>query len=443
LANINHKFYLFSTMDLYKIYQACGGAVVTDTRKVTQGCLFVALRGERFDGNAFAAQALASGAKYALIDDAAVAEKGDERYVLVADTLTALQELAVQHRQELVCPVIGITGSNGKTTTKELVNLVLQRRYKTHCTAGNLNNHIGVPLTLLSAPLDTELLVVEMGANHQGEIAALSEIAQPTHGIITSIGKAHLEGFGGLEGVKKGKSELYKYLAQHNGTAFVNAEQEHLCELLGDLQKIIYYGSHSTTEKPLDYTGTLVSAEPFLDFSFDYQGSTTVVQSHLFGYYNYGNMLTAVAVGLYFGVSPADIKMALQAYIPENNRAQIIERDSNTYILDAYNANPTSMQAAIAQFAKMPHPNKVLVLGGMRELGDYAAAEHQAIVELAQTADFNAIFLVGNEFAAFATPNIYYFDDTNALKNHLDKNPLMAAHVLIKGSRGIQLEKML
>jgi UDP-N-acetylmuramoyl-tripeptide--D-alanyl-D-alanine ligase len=431
---------------LYEIYQKCGGKVTTDTRAITPGCLYVALRGDRFDGNAFTQQALAAGAAYCIIDNAEYAT--DARCILVDDSLKALQDLAAEHRQTMLCPVIGITGSNGKTTTKELVFRVLDTTYKTFCTKGNLNNHIGVPLTLLSTPSDAEMLVVEMGANHQGEIALLCTIAQPTHGIITSIGEAHLEGFGGIEGVKKGKSELYKYLEKYNGTAFINVEQEFLETALEthapNIKKVIRYGNADESETAridLNYTGKLLAAEPFLHFKF----GRTEVNSNLFGIYNFGNMLTAVAIGAHFSITNQMIKMGLEAYVPANNRTEIIERNTNTYILDAYNANPTSMQAAIAQFAKTNmKPKRVLILGEMREMGEYSTEKHREMAEFAQAQNaFSAIYLVGEEFKAFAKYATAHFATSADLKLFLQKNPLHETAVLIKGSRGIQLETVL
>ena len=437
-----------STPDLYEKFLRCTG-VSTDTRQITSDCLFVALKGDQFDGNQFALQAIARGARYAVVDDPAVAAQSAQ-CVLVADGLTALQDLARHHRQTLTMPVIGLTGSNGKTTTKELIASVLATKYNTYATRGNLNNHIGVPLTLLSLNESHEMAVVEMGANHQGEIALLCSIAQPTHGLITNIGKAHLEGFGGIAGVRKGKGELYDYLAKHGRTVFINSRDQTLTAMYRERLKTlrpestaaestaaeaIFYPAAAATDEPIK----LVQESPVVVYQSSAGQSIT---THLPGRYNFENMLAALAIGDYFGISEADANQAVADYNPTNNRSQAITSGSNTILLDAYNANPSSMAAAIQQFARQPADRKMVILGDMYELGSESEAEHAALGQLVADARFDVVLLAGQDmkWALGALPNAYYFPDKFSLHNWLIDHPQTNTHILVKGSRGMKLE---
>jgi UDP-N-acetylmuramoyl-tripeptide--D-alanyl-D-alanine ligase len=416
---------------LYEFYKSCTG-VSTDTRQISEGCLFVALKGDKFDANNFAKEALTKGAKFVVIDNPAVAE--DERFLLVSDGLLALQQLAAHHRAQLNIPVVGLTGSNGKTTTKELITVVLAQKYRTYATKGNLNNHIGVPLTLLAIDESYEMAVVEMGANHQKEIALLSSICQPTHGLITNIGKAHLEGFGGIEGVKKGKGELYDFLAASGGTVFVNAANPTLVEMAkqrGFKQQIDYLNDENAP--------VLLQETPTIQYQ---TADKQVVDSHLSGSYNFENIAVALAIGHYFGVPMAQANAAIAAYNPTNNRSQTVQKGSNTLLLDAYNANPSSMAAAIQNFARLEAPRKMVILGDMFELGDEAAAEHLALGKLVAAGNFDVVILAGKliKDALPALPNAYYFPDKFSLHNWLLDHPQQNTHVLIKGSRGMGLE---
>ncbi|MBE2208945.1 MAG: UDP-N-acetylmuramoyl-tripeptide--D-alanyl-D-alanine ligase [Saprospiraceae bacterium] len=421
--------------DLYAVFQA-HPEVTTDSRRITEGCLFFALKGDLFDGNRFASAALQQGAAYAVVDDPGLA--GLPRHILVPDVLTTLQDLARHHRRQFDIPFIGITGSNGKTTTKELVAGVLAMRYRVHFTQGNLNNHIGVPLTLLSMPADTEMAVIEMGANHQGEIDALSRIAEPDFGLITNIGKAHLEGFGGIEGVKKGKSELYRFLAERQGVAFINSDEPFLEELAQALDRKFFYGRKPNANYPI----ALLKDQPTLQVSFAVEdGNEQHAQSQLIGAYNFGNIATAIAVGLYFGVSASDIKSAIERYTPENMRSQVVRKGGNTIILDAYNANPSSTRQALLTFGAMEAQNKIAILGDMLELGEAAREEHQAIAELAQELHLSQIILVGAHYASIDLPTgALHFPHAEALRMHLLERAFSNTHFLIKGSRGIKLE---
>ncbi|NHF60981.1 UDP-N-acetylmuramoyl-tripeptide--D-alanyl-D-alanine ligase [Flavobacteriaceae bacterium TP-CH-4] len=406
--------------------------VSTDTRKIVENCLFFALRGENFNGNAYAQEALQKGAAYAVIDD-----KGyltSDKTILVDNVLQTLQDLATFHRNHSNAKVIGLTGSNGKTTTKELIYEVLSKKYKTIATKGNLNNHIGVPLTLLSITEDTEIAVVEMGANHQKEIEFLCSIAQPDFGYITNFGKAHLEGFGGVEGVIKGKSELYEYLMAHNQSVFMNADDPIQLEKLGSYIK--KYGF--STEKTDYYRIEFLEADPFVHLKFE--GVTVYTQ--LIGSYNFANCAIAILIGKYFNVPVTDIKEALEAYEPKNNRSQIIEKNGHHIVLDAYNANPTSMKAALESFDKMEGTRKVVILGDMFELGETAAEEHQNIADLADTMSFEEVLLTGKNFYQTTTKSKKY-ESFETLAAYLNKNPMPESTLLIKGSRGMALERVL
>lgn len=410
-------------------------SIQTDTRKLKEGDLFFALKGPNFNGNQFAQQALNSGAAYAIIDEPV--DFADERLITFGDALQCLQDLAKYHRQQFSIPFIAITGSNGKTTTKELLSAVLATTYKTYTTKGNLNNHIGVPLTILSVKKDAEMAVIEMGANHLKEIEGYCQYAMPTHGIITNCGKAHLEGFGSEEGVKKGKGELFDYLRANNGTAFIMNDYGYLKDMSKGIAQVITYGTADA-----DITGTANKSTEFLQVDMHSGTGIEKISTNLVGEYNLPNVLVAVAVGKYFSVKDEAIKNALEQYTPSNSRSQLIEKGSNKIILDAYNANPTSMKAAIENFAKMAGEDKVLLLGGMMELGKESVTEHEAIVELIDTFSWKAVVLVGGDFA-----NIYhryhYFSKSSEAKSWLQNQHFENTKLLIKGSRGTQMETVL
>ena len=436
---------LITIDQLYHKFQECTG-VSTDTRRITPDCLFVALKGDNFDGNTFAEQALTAGARYALVDDVTIADR-EPRCLLVPDSLTALQDLARHHRQTFKFPVIGLTGSNGKTTTKELIAAVLAKKYQTYATVGNLNNHIGVPLTVLSLNEQHEIAVVEMGANHQKEIELLCSIAQPTHGLITNVGKAHLEGFGGIEGVRKGKGELYDYLAQHGRTVFINSRDKTLMAMYRERLKtlrseevfaeVVFYPAVESASKPVE----LLQESPVVIYR-DSDGQE--ITTHLPGRYNFENMTGALAIGDYFGVSPEEANRAIADYNPTNNRSQVIAKGTNTVLLDAYNANPSSMAAAIRQFAATPAKRKVVILGDMYELGNESEAEHTALGKLIAESKFDLVILAGKDmhYALGFLPKAYYFPDKFSLHNWLMDNPMTDTHVLVKGSRGMSLESV-
>ncbi|WP_036379973.1 UDP-N-acetylmuramoyl-tripeptide--D-alanyl-D-alanine ligase [Muricauda sp. MAR_2010_75] len=406
--------------------------ICTDTRKITDNCLFFALKGPNFNGNEFAKEALEKGAAYAIIDEEEYNASG--QYILCQNVLETLQELALYHRKQSKAQIIALTGSNGKTTTKELINTVLSKKYKTIATTGNLNNHIGVPLTLLSIEKDTEIAIVEMGANHKREIAFLCGIAQPDFGYITNFGKAHLEGFGGVEGVIQGKSELYEHLMTHDKHIFMNADDPIQREKLDSYIKKIGF----STKDHQYYNIQFIEANPYV--VLEVEGIR--MKTQLIGKYNFPNCCAAILMGKYFNVPLEDIKTALASYQPQNNRSQLIEKNGLKIILDAYNANPTSMRAALENFNAMEAENKTLIIGDMFELGPTAAEEHQAIADLAKALEFDAVFLVGQSFFGTKT-SLAKFDSFDALKEHLQKNPLEKGMVLIKGSRGMALERVL
>ncbi len=419
---------------LYKIYQQFP-SVQTDTRKLKSGDIFFALKGDNFNGNEFAKQAIETGASYAVIDEAAYEIPG--KTFLVDDVLSALQQLAKHHRQKFTIPFIAITGSNGKTTTKELIHAVLSSSFKTYTTDGNLNNHIGVPITILKIKADAELAVIEMGANHQKEIASYCEYAMPTHGLITNCGKAHLEGFGGVDGVKKGKGELFDYLRNNNGTAFIMWDYDYLHEMSNGLSNVIKYG---TIDASIE--GTISQSEPFLAVNITKGASTGIIKTQLVGEYNFPNVLAAVTLGKHFGVSDEKIKASIENYTPSNSRSQLIEKDSNKIILDAYNANPSSMKLAIENFAKIHATNKVLMLGAMAELGEESISEHNAIVELIKKNNWANVVLVGGDFLKIDHPYIS-FPNAMEAKVWLQQQHFENTHLLIKGSRSMQMEKVL
>lgn len=416
--------------------------ITTDSRNCVAGSLFFALRGENFNANEFAASALEKGCAYAIIDDKAYA--ADERYIVVKDVLKTLQELATWHRKQLGTKIIGITGSNGKTTTKELMASVLSEKYKVHYTRGNLNNHIGVPLTLLELTTHHQLAIVEMGANHQGEIKMLSEIACPDFGIITNVGKAHLDGFGGFEGVKKAKGELYDYIASDGLGIFIHDENPHLRQMALksgiNNDKMIPYALKETADLEM-VTGKILPGETFLSMECQ-TGSAFRVDTKLVGGYNAENVLAAVTVGHFFGLKNSQIKAGIEKYEPQNNRSQFTQTVKNKLIVDAYNANPSSMTAAIRNFAAMQGERKMLILGGMKELGEETAAEHTSIVDLLKHFQFEQVLLVGEEFMSTEAP-YSTFADAASLMLYLESHPPADSIILIKGSRAIQLEKII
>ena len=420
---------------LYQIYLDCQ-LVTTDSRNCPEGSLFIALKGESFNGNAFAGKALETGCAYAIIDEPEYAVEGDQRYILVDDCLQTLQQVANYHRRQLGTQVIGITGTNGKTTTKELISAVLSQSHNILYTLGNLNNHIGVPSTLLRLKAEHDLAVIEMGANHPGEIKFLSEIVEPDCGIITNVGKAHLEGFGSFEGVIKTKGELYDFLRKKEGsTVFIHHDNAYLMNIAGGLN-LIPYG----TEDDLYVNGRITGNSPYLTFEWKAgkAGETYQVQTQLIGEYNFPNALAAITIGLFFGVEAAKINEALAGYTPQNNRSQLKKTNDNTLIIDAYNANPTSMMAALQNFRNMEVPHKMLLLGDMRELGAESAAEHQKIADYIKECDFEEVWLVGEQFAA-AEHSFKTYPNVQEVIKELETNKPKGYTILIKGSNGIKL----
>jgi UDP-N-acetylmuramoyl-tripeptide--D-alanyl-D-alanine ligase len=454
-----------TTENIYKLFLQ-HPLISTDTRKIIPGSLFFALKGENFDANTFAKQAIEAGAAYAIIDNPAY--RFGEKYILVEDVLTALQDLARHHRRQLTIPVIGLTGTNGKTTTKELINSVLSQHYKTQATQGNLNNHIGVPLTILTIDNSHEIAVIEMGANHQKEIAMLCTIAQPTHGLITNVGKAHLEGFGGVEGVKKGKGELYDYLKLESestlkvsptggdlegatGIAFVNGDSSTLLEMAAarGLQNVVLYG----TGVGNSVSGKIIENAPLLTLEWvnNNSGESHRVKTQLTGAYNLDNILAAICIGVYFKLPDDEINKGVENYLPKNNRSQIVQTATNTLICDYYNANPSSMFVAIENIGKIDAKRKVLILGDMFEMGDEAATEHVAVIKKAMDTAVDERIFIGKEFALAGETmdhgpwtmdkNVFYKtaeDAIDALKAH----PIKNSTILIKGSRGMALERL-
>ncbi len=426
------------TEALYHIFKQCTG-VTTDSRHCPEGSMFIALRGGNFDGNAFAAQALKAGCACAVVDDPAVVPAGDSRYVLVDNGLEALQQLARHHRRQRTIPVIGITGTNGKTTTKELTAAVLSRHYKTLYTEGNLNNHIGVPLTLLRLKAEHQLAIIEMGASHPGDIRLLAGIAEPDYGIVTNIGKAHLEGFGSLAGVIKTKGELFDFLrTREEGTAFVWNDLAILSQMAQGLKRVSY-----GTCNGLYIEGRVRSCSPFLSVEWSGAGEERVheVQTLLIGDYNLPNVLAAIAIGRYFGVKSDEVNAALAAYEPHNSRSQLLHTDSNTLIVDAYNANPTSMRAAIDNFRRLDAPHKMLILGDMGELGADSEEEHRRIAEHVKECGFEEVRLVGSRFAAVAHDWPTYAN-AEVLAEALRQDKPQGRTILIKGSNNMRLSTL-
>ena len=425
--------------ELYSRLSECAG-VTTDSRKCGPGLMFFALKGERFDGNEFVRGALDQGCSYAVMDDAARYDAADGRMILVDNTLTALQQLAAYHRRQLGTTIIGITGTNGKTTTKELTSAVLRSTYNILCTQGNLNNSIGVPLTVLGLKPEHEYAIVEMGASHPGDIKELVEISQPDYGLITNVGKAHLLGFGSFEGVKKTKGELYDWIREHGGAVFVNRDNEHLQQMASGLP-LIEYGKPG--QDGLLVEGEVLECNPFVKFRWRTGGGEWhTVQTNLIGAYNVDNALAAITIGLKLGVTEDKASAAVAGYQPQNNRSQLTDTGRNLLVVDAYNANPTSMAAAIENFSMIEAPEKMLILGDMRELGEVSLSEHRQIVQLLNAKGFTRVWLVGSEFAEAAKGTDFrLFADVDAVNKELEIEPLSGFTILIKGSNSIGLTK--
>lgn len=422
--------------ELYNRFTECNG-LTTDSRHCPEGSMFLALKGETFNGNAFAAQSLTQGCRYAVVDEPQYASPENPRIILVDNCLDTLQKLANYHRRRLGTRMIGVTGTNGKTTTKELIATVLGEKFKVLYTQGNFNNHIGVPLTLLRLKLEHEMAVIEMGANHPGEIKTLVHIAEPDYGIITNVGKAHLQGFGSFEGVIRTKGELYDFLREKgNSTIFIQNENPYLNKIATGLTCVRYGQTPG-----LDVTGKVVSCSPFLRFSWTAEGTSHEVQTHLIGSYNLDNALAAVTIGRYFGVEDAKICHALSSYVPQNNRSQLVHTASNTLIVDAYNANPTSMMAALENFRQMEAAHKVAILGDMKELGEGSHEEHQKVVDFLKECGFERVMLVGPEFGGTSS-SFEHYKDAKEVEALLAAHPLQGCCVLVKGSNSMKLSEL-
>lgn len=416
-------------MKIEKIHQLfCKHLLIdTDTRKIRKDSLFFALKGDNFNGNVFAYEALKKGSAFAIIDEAQYHTAPNT--ILVNNVLETLQKLANFHRKQLNIPIIALTGSNGKTTTKELINSVLSTGYKTTATVGNLNNHIGVPLTLLSMTNNTEIGIVEMGANHMKEIEFLCKIATPNFGYITNFGKAHLEGFGSVEGVVKAKSELYEFLKNTNGKVFLNTDDNKQIEQSKGIESIAF----NNKEIPF------IQANPFVKVEY----KNTFIESKLIGNYNYNNIAAAIAIGNYFKIPFKEIKFAIESYLPTNNRSQIIKKNNNQIILDAYNANPSSMLAALENFSQLEDDQKIVILGDMFELGKSSKTEHQKIAELATSSNFKKVYLIGKAFSTTSIKNAFIYESFESFKSNVTFKSIKNSTILIKGSRGMALERIL
>jgi UDP-N-acetylmuramoyl-tripeptide--D-alanyl-D-alanine ligase len=422
---------------LYEIFKQ-HPQVQTDTRKLKQGDIYWALKGPNFNGNNFASHALEAGASYAIVDEAVEYEvKWKDQIILVEDGLSTLQALAKFHRQQFNIPFIGITGSNGKTTTKELVAAVLSSHFITYTTQGNLNNHIGVPLTLLSIRSDAQMAVIEMGANHLHEIESYCQYAMPNYGMITNCGKAHLEGFGSEEGVKKGKGELFDYLKSNAGVAFIMSDFDYLVTMSAGISEINTYGNKSG-----DLQANPTTVNGLLQVNFTKGCPIQSIQTQLVGEYNLPNILAAVRIGLYFGVPAEKIKSAIENYSPTNSRSQLIKWNENDIILDAYNANPSSMKLAIENFANLNVQNKIVCIGAMKELGTTSIAEHQQLIQLLASSQWEQVVLVGGDFEK-CSHNYHYFENSLEAKEWFQKQQFSNKHILIKGSRGVQMERLI
>ena len=423
--------------ELYKLYTE-HPVVTTDSRDCPKGSIFFALKGESFDGNKFALAALEKGCAYAVVDEAEYAT--DRRCLLVDDVLTTFKELAREHRRHFTLPVVGITGTNGKTTTKELVSAVLGEKYKVMFTQGNFNNDVGVPKTLFRLQPDDEIAVVEMGASHPGDIKKLVEYVEPTCGMITNVGRAHLQGFGSFEGVKKTKGELYDFLTDNDGLVFINADNEHLMEMAAErhIDRMVCYGN----DEQCDVWGEVVSCAPFLKFRWRTEAQDWhEVQTHLIGSYNIDNMLAAISIGLHFDVNPQQVDHALENYLPSNNRSQLDVTEKNHLVVDAYNANPSSMAAAIENFRLMDVPSKMAILGQMGELGAVSHEEHLKVVAQLQAAGLSNVWLVGKEFADIDCP-YRKFNDVEEVKAAIREEQPANHYILIKGSNSVKLYEL-
>lgn len=425
---------------LFDLFYRCNQIVSTDSRRIEKGCLYIALKGETFDGNTFALSAIEQGAKYAIVDNREYANNDTIYYV--KDGLIFLQQLANFHRSKFEIPIIGITGSNGKTTSKELIAQVLQQKFNIHFTSGNLNNHIGVPLTLLQLTNNHDLAVIEMGASKPGDIKELCDIANPTHGIITNIGAAHLEGFGGFEGVLKTKTELFDSVNNIGGTLFCNSDDPFLMQALPNNIEVIKYGSINKTD--CSVTGTLEKMTPHVNLSWNnISYSSPIIETNIIGRYNFYNFLAAIAIGDYFEIEPDLINNGVASHIPNNNRSQIINTEQNTLIMDAYNANPTSVKSALESFLEMPHENKLFILGDMFELGDDSKKLHEEIIILSNSLKLQGVF-IGKIFSDFSnkyTNNLFFADKKDAMSFFESAQPIKNL-ILIKGSRGMKLEEL-
>jgi len=422
-----------TTEKIYELYKKAY-TITTDSRNISKDCVFVALKGEHFDGNDFAVQVAEEGIAACVIADRKDLP-GRDRLFVVDNSLKALQELANYNRRKLATPIIGITGTNGKTTTKELISTVLSKKYNIIFTQGNFNNQLGVPLTLLRIKPETELAVVEMGASHPGDIQELTDIGEPNYGIITNIGRAHLEGFGGYEGVIKTKNEMYQYIAAHNGLLFVNKDNNLLMSLASNINKVTY-----GTENDVDVQGKMLSANPYL--SVEWNGHK--IDTQLVGDYNFENVMAAICVGTYFKVSPNDIAEALSSYCPTNNRSQVIETAKNRVVMDAYNANPTSMSHAIKNFRNICKDDNLLILGDMRELGEESEQEHKNILQLLKELRFKKVYLVGPEFSKCSENSEFVsIQNVEELAQYLHQHPVSGKDILVKGSNSVHLNKII
>jgi UDP-N-acetylmuramoyl-tripeptide--D-alanyl-D-alanine ligase len=410
--------------ELYKIYKS-KSSICTDTRKIKKGGLFFALKGENFNGNLFAAKAISDGCSFAIIDEKKIAT--NDKFILVKNVLETLQNLARHHRKQLSIPIIGITGTNGKTTSKELIHAVLKSELNSYATKGNLNNHIGVPLSILEITKEHEIAIIEMGANHEKEIEFLCDIAKPTHGVITNIGSAHLEGFKNHQGVINAKNELFNFIKKNNGLLFVNDDDNLLLNLSEKIERITY-GNNGFCK------GFITKNTAYLSIKF----SHTEINSQLIGEYQFSNIMLAVCIGNKFNIKDLNIQKAIENYTPKNNRSEILKTKDNLLILDAYNANPSSMKAMITSFSKQDYTNKLCILGDMLELGEYTIKEHSAILDLIDTLNLE-IILIGKEFSKISKEA---FKDRNAFEIFLKSNPIKNKTILLKGSRGIGLEKL-
>lgn len=430
-------FFMNTVEKIYSLFRQYR-YVSTDTRNLKKGSLFFALSGQKFNGNLFADEAIKKGAAAVVVDDPVFFKENDDRYILVENTLNSLQELAKFHRNRLDIPVLAITGTNGKTTTKELCAAVLSSEKKICATKGNFNNHIGVPLTLLSIREETEIAIVEMGANHPGEIGHLCSIAQPTHGLITNIGKAHLEGFGDMQGVIRTKNELYLSVKSRKGTLFVHKDNPLLMKLSEGARRITY------GFPPADVEGNPGKSGMFVEITGNKQTKNAVIKTQLYGSYNFSNVMAAIAVGSCFGISGQGMIRALSGYTSKNNRSQILKTADNTLILDAYNANPESMMLAIQDFVSRQFNNPVLILGDMFELGKASLSEHKKIVDALEDMDIQRVILIGKDFYRIThTSQFQKFTTTEEAGEYLKNHPIKGAHILVKGSRGMELEKLI